>query len=562
MMTDNDNLSTIRTHLEDQSTTYLVDLLMDLIQAVEEPVRQRFWERLAPPAMATADLRYASPEFFLTELQEFAETVGEGDYFDEEALDYFSEDPFDREYYGDRYGYYEDFDPAMHGGLNSLGDFLTEADSYFQAGQYGVAAEAYEIIIGIVDYSPEDTLGVYDPLAELGEMEEPLAQRYFTALKESCAPAEFYDKALLYLARHDAPYHKHMDNFIALVGSGGQAQVQAYLEQWADELAQKRIEPFPIGVPFQFRLLIRFYTEANQPEKVLALQKRFRRIYLAFYEPLLNERETAEDWSMVITYGREVLALLSQQEGAVRPYLLSTSSVDANKVRTQMARAYESLGDLENALNVYRPVFEQHRNFEHYAAVKRLATAVNPRQGEAFTAKVVDELQEQLPRSIYFLCQVYLSEDRFDAAYALAKQQSRYNNLETIKLVAKAHLLAGLGPTAAPGMGAYSQDLYAKVERAAKEPVLFLRDHLPSTSAIDKKTAVSHAEALYQNVMQLHIDNGRKTYATAAYYCALLGEIAAYDGRVAEFKQFYQELLDRYPRHRALRQELAAKVKI
>ena len=230
-MTDNDNLSTIRTHLENQSTTYLVDLLMDLIQAVEEPVRQRFWERLAPPEMATADLRYASPELFLTELQEFAEAVEEGDYFGEAALDYFSEDSFDREYYGNRYGYYEDFDPAMHEGLNSLGDFLTEADSYFQAGQYGVAAEAYEIITGIVDYSPEDTLGVYDPLAELGEMEEPLAQRYFTALKESCAPAEFYDKALLYLARHDAPYHKHMDNFITMIGSGGQAQVQAYLEQ-------------------------------------------------------------------------------------------------------------------------------------------------------------------------------------------------------------------------------------------------------------------------------------------------------------------------------------------
>ncbi|MFZ0544022.1 MAG: hypothetical protein WAM60_01195 [Candidatus Promineifilaceae bacterium] len=170
-------------------------------------------------------------------------------------------------------------------------------------------------------------------------------------------------------------------------------------------------------------------------------------------------------------------------------------------------------------------------------------------------------MQKQLPRSLYFLCQVYLNEGRFDTAYTLAKQQSRYNYLETIKLVAKAHLLAGFGPKAAPGMGAYLQDLYAKVEQAGKEPVFFLRDYLPSTQPIDKKTAVSRAENLYRNVMQLHIDNGRKTYATAAYYCALLGEIAAYDGREVEFKQFYQELLDRYPRHRALRQELAAKVK-
>jgi tetratricopeptide (TPR) repeat protein len=559
MMTDNDNLSTIRTHLENQSTAYLIDLLIDLLQAVEEPIRQRFWDRLAPPTIATADLRYSSPEAFLTELREFEEAVMEGEFFDEEALEYFGEDPFDREYYGGKYGIYEDLDPEMHEGLNNLGEYLTEADSYFQAGRYDVAAEAYEILIGIIDSSPEETLGVYDPLAELGETEEPLAQRYFTALKESRPANEFYDKAIHYLARHDAPYRKHMDSFMALVGPDGQAGIQAFLEQWAGDLAQKPSEPFPIGIPYQLRLLTRYYSEAGQQEKVTALQKRFRRSYLALYEPLLAGREAAKDWQMVITYGQEVLALLPQNR-PIRPYLHSYGHVDANIVRTQMARAYEAVGELENALKVYQPLFEQHKNFTHYAEVKRLTTAANPRQGEAFTAKVVDELQEQLPRSLYLICQVYLSEDRFNAAYALAKQQSRYNNLETIKLVAKAHLLAGFGPTATPDMGTYLQDLYAKVKQADKEPTLFLRDHLPPMLVLDRKTAVAHAETLYRNVMQLHIDNGRKTYATAAYYCALLGEIAAYDGRAAEFKQFYRELLDRYPRHRALRRELAAKV--
>lgn len=560
-MTDNDNLLTIRTHLENRSTAYPVDLLIDLLQALEEPARQRFWARLAPPEMATADLRYSSPEAFLAELQEFEEAVQEGEFFDEEALEYFGEDPFDREYNHDKYGIYEDFDPDMHEGLNALGEFLTEADSYFQAGRYDVAAEAYEILIGIMDYSPEETLGIYDPLAEVGEMEEPLAQRYFTALKESRPANEFYDKAIHYLARHDVPYRKHMDNFLALVGPDGQAGVQTFLEQWADDLAQKQIEPFPMGIPYQLRLLTRYYTEAGQQEKVTALQKRFRRIYLALYEPLLAGWEAAADWQMVITYGQEVLALLPQDR-PIRPYQHSYGHVDANKVRSQMTRAYEALGEPKKALEVYQPVFEQYKNFEHYAIVKRLTTAVNPQQGETFTGELITELQSQLPRSLYFLCQIYLSENHFDAAYDLARQQIRYNNLETIKLVAKAHLLAGFGPTATLDMGAYLQDLYAKVEQVGKEPTLFLRDHLSLAPALDRKTAVSHAENLYRDVMQLHIDNGRKTYATAAYYCALLGEIAVYDGREAEFKQFYQELLDRYPRHRALRQELAAKVKI
>jgi hypothetical protein len=55
--------------------------------------RQRFWERLAPPTIATADLRYSSPEAFLIELQEFEEAVMEGEFFDEEALEYFGEEP-------------------------------------------------------------------------------------------------------------------------------------------------------------------------------------------------------------------------------------------------------------------------------------------------------------------------------------------------------------------------------------------------------------------------------------------------------------------------------------
>ena len=83
--------------------------------------------------------------------------------------------------------------------------------------------------------------------------------------------------------------------------------------------------------------------------------------------------------------------------------------------------------------------------------------------------------------------------------------------------------------------------------------VSLIRTHLQEQST-------EHLVDLLIDLVQAHIDNGRKTYATAAYYCALLSEIAAYDGRINEFKQYYQDLLNRYPRHRALRRELAAKV--
>ena len=73
-----DRTAHIRAYLEKKSKKELVTLLLDLVQGMDEPTRQRFWEHLAPPGMATADLRYPSAEDFLAELEAFAEEVSEG----------------------------------------------------------------------------------------------------------------------------------------------------------------------------------------------------------------------------------------------------------------------------------------------------------------------------------------------------------------------------------------------------------------------------------------------------------------------------------------------------
>jgi len=83
---------------------------------------------------------------------------------------------------------------------------------------------------------------------------------------------------------------------------------------------------------------------------------------------------------------------------------------------------------------------------------------------------------------------------------------------------------------------------------------------LPANASFPRKLAIQRAETLYRRIMQMHINNGRKTYAVAAYYCALLADIAKHEGRRGEFNDFYNDLLARYPRHRALRRELTSKV--
>jgi hypothetical protein len=51
-----DRISHIRVYLDKKSKNELMTLLLDLVQGMGELTRQRFWEHLAPPGMATADL--------------------------------------------------------------------------------------------------------------------------------------------------------------------------------------------------------------------------------------------------------------------------------------------------------------------------------------------------------------------------------------------------------------------------------------------------------------------------------------------------------------------------
>lgn len=548
-----DSIALLRVHLQDKSPDELITLLLDLIQQVDEPTRQQFWNRLAPPGLATADLRYPSSEIFLAELDEFATAVEQGDYFDEEAQAYYGEDPADRDYHGLEYN------PDDHAGLRALRQFLTEADSYFQAGRYDVAAAAYQTLSAVtMDGDTYETLGVDSPLIELGQAPAPIVKRYLVALQQSHPSSEFYDAALNLLARHDQPYRSYTDYFLSLLGSDEQAGLCSHLENWADELNKQEMQTFPIGIPLQLGLLIRLYTERGQADKAMAIQHRFRRRYLALYAPLLADRETAQDWSAVITYGQEVLATLPPTSGPT--YYTPHDRVDPAIVRTQVARAYEALGDPKQALAVYEPVFNDRNDYDTYVTARRLAEAIAPERGRGFTSQVIVKLRNQVPQSCYLLCQVYLSEGKFEQAYNLLGNGTGYHALDALKLVAKAHLLAAFGLEARPEMGPYLQEMYAKTAESDKEPVRFLRDYLPAEPNLSRTTALARAEDLYRRIMQLHIDNGRKTYATAAYYCALLSEIAAFDGRQAEFNQFYQELRRRYSRHRALQAELAAKV--
>jgi len=543
-----DRMAHIHAYLEKKSKKELVILLLDLVQGMDEPTRQRFWEHLAPPGMATADLRYPSAEDFLAELEAFAEEVSEGKYYEEEAAIYYDED---------NYNETDEYDPDDHVGIKALRTFFHEADSYFDAGQFEIARQAYAMLLDLVWGETDDTLGVPDPLEILAQDPRQVVSRYLIALQSSQPQAEFFTQALNFLSVHEHP--SDVERFLEFVGDENQAALQTHLEAWADQCARQAGLTSLYGLAFPLRLLLRFYQQADRTEDIRTLWIRFRHLYPACYTPLLADRQAAGDWPAVLTYAQEALEIAHQP----RPtYSMrgSWDSPDKLSLLGYLARAYSATGDTVKAFELYLPAFDETPNFDIYFQARRLADAISAEKGQIFTNQVIDRLSQQGERLRYLLCQVVLSESRFDEAYRLVEKLSGYHGMEESKLVAKAHLLATLGPAPDERMGSNLRDLYSKVEQGEKEPLRFLRDTLPQMLPPQRSVALARAETIYRRLMQAHLDNGRKTYATGAYYCAMLGEIAVHEGRLAAFRQWYEGFMEGYKRFRAVRAEMDVKV--
>jgi hypothetical protein len=94
----------------------------------------------------------------------------------------------------------------------------------------------------------------------------------------------------------------------------------------------------------------------------------------------------------------------------------------------------------------------------------------------------------------------------------------------------------------------------------AKKTLRFVHDALPLAPAVSRDTAIVRVERIYRRLMQAHIDNGRKTYATGAYYCAMLREIASHEDRLTAFRKWPEKYMEAYKRFRALRSIMDMKV--
>jgi hypothetical protein len=276
--------------------------------------------------------------------------------------------------------------------------------------------------------------------------------------------------------------------------------------------------------------------------------------------PLLEGCTAREAWTELLRFGAEALAL------PPRPYDHRYSHGDQlpnltpGAVRNRMAWAQQQLGDLPAAFAQRRAVFEESAEFEDYQAALELARQLGESAAQEYTAGAIAHLRQKAgQRSL--LCRVYLHANDYEPAFGVVENLSSYGALNELKLVAKAHLLAALHGQPVDGdyLPQVRTDLDSKA--AYNEYARFLRDHLhkPDLTPPQRALYIQRAEHLYRAILETHVAAGSKRYDTAAYYCALLAEIAVHAGHVDEFVAWYEDLLARHSRKRSLRGILDAK---
>ena len=552
-------LTRIRQHLTGKPAGELVDLLMDLLQQVDETTRRRFWEQLAPSGLATADLRYPSPETFLAEVEKFVNAAAAGEYYDDEAADYYGKDPADRSYHVEQ-GYIEAYDIEYHSGMSTLKTLLAETGSYNEAGRFDVAADAYEQLLGLL--LPDrgyELFGVESPLIKLGFNDDQLVEGFFVALRQASAePERFAVRAVAFLEPRTSGWQDFAQHLVRVCQAEGAqefaAALRRHLEQRVEELESSPApeEGWP-ATPFLLRLLIRLIRALDGPGAAIELCARFRLRYPDLYMPLLEGCAAREAWTELLRFGAEALNL------PPRPHEYrfighdQLPNLNLNVVRGRMAWAQEQSGDLPAAFAHRRAAFEQSTRFENYQAALRVARQISESAACEYTAEVITRLESEAgQRSL--LCQVYLYDGYYESAFGVVENLDGYGALNELKLVAKAHVLAALHGQQVGGE--YLPKIKTDLDSSTtNEYARFLRDHLPMPDLTPTQRAdyIRRAEHLYVAILETHIAAGSKRYKTAAYYCALLAEIAVHAGHAETFEAWYQDLLTRHKRKYSLR---------
>ncbi len=366
---------------------------------------------------------------------------------------------------------------------------------------------------------------VEDKEAKLQQLEQKIKeyrQKAVQHLLEVAKGAEgdrsFYDQLLALDPDNPQAYYQYG---LFLFTEGDQQSVQDAIKMTkrATELAPT--DPGPLRLYGHLMMSIKNYTlaleyyqkalEKLDPEKdkaaIRTVKQKMAEAYFGLEEwdkaealyTELREQERTErgyDDPRIVTALADIAAKKGEHERAVSLYLESLKLQNNPNVRLKLGRAYEALGDLENASKQYTQVIKESPYFaEAYLALGDLQrkqgqsdeALKNYREGFKRTAAA--ELREQLGERI-----VELDPKDFETRFQLAKQYQKQHIFES----AVRHYTAILeqGPTPEQALNAYIGLGDVAVGRAEYEQA---KNHYKSALAV--ATTDDQKKNLYQKIL-------------------------------------------------------------
>ncbi len=420
-------------------------------------------------------------------------------------------------------------------------DFMSRALELTRSGQHAAAVRAYALLLGLLAEAGETT----DILGNHGAPEDAIAldfarvvEGYTRSLVACRGGVEGVITEILPLAKKFG-YRGGFTGLARALDADGRERLKMRLTA-AAEGALRTDRP---DCPTEVDGLIALATVGRNRAEVLALKERFAPRNAVYLEEVLSQYERKMDWAGVARLA----------EVGVRTF------GHHGKFATALIRAREALGDRSAAQEARVAQFLREPDAAAFAALRRQSEALS--NWDAVLARLLRTATRPGEGAWHVTglkTRILLAEGREREVFdGIAGRQGRMG-FDELKLVAKyavAKASDGADLTAFPKL----RELQRRLGRDREEPYDWLRLILERPGTASRAEYARLAAAMYQRLVDLHLDSGRPSRAApAAHYCAIVAELSRLVGEPRFWADLLRHLRQRHGRKRLIWRKLEA----
>jgi tetratricopeptide (TPR) repeat protein len=526
----------------------LVDMVCDWLAGLDEREQTRFLNRVVqgPRPLVAEAMGLGGAGDLLDEIEALRQAIADGEYVEYGAG------------YDPDYGAYRGFGDDSW--IEALDDLFDAATSFFRAGQFEAAVDAYLALFEIFALSHD---GFHftrpDPVEALRTDIDAVKENLFIAIGrcelEPAVRAIEVSENLYYYGAHryallDAwqGWHESHPESAAGLMEALEVALIAYARQPAPE---------KIGLlSHTAKLLREFYHRYRALSDFESLCRQVGPQQGWPYEDLVERYLEQQNWEQALAWAEDGLSKLP----ADNHYRIPLQRARGQAL-LHLDRPAEALEGLQ-ALFRQRPWEAQ-----VYLKLRQAAQAVHQwrtlypqltaeMQAHVLTIKGQTSYPVVILTEACLLGYAYLLEGEWQKAVAWASTSG-------IPAGWKDEDLAGTVATGLLRMGLAAQDrqpdqVLAETLRDAPQVIRTYGAHLePVARTLTAAPLLDGAVQLYKSrVKQAAAGKNRHWYAQAGAYCQVIRSIRRVQGREADFERYYQDLFATYSRYSALKDEL------